>query len=433
MNQTPKRSHKRKVPILADDQDEADLQPLPSPSKPVAAPSAPTPPPDVNDEGETEIELDENGDPKLSEEEEEKHRIWDLFAEGSVRHSLSVWEHGDRMAGYAQFVVVAPRRSLSGLDDSGTKSHQWQTRASENGLTGRHEGVRQEYHDIVVEAPLEYQRNFLLLTELEHAQQQATHNLHNTMKAYLTSFSPSTPPTPGATPNPKQTEFINQRPNGAITSILKACQMAIRAGEDKVGLAVSMYESVDRHIRRLDDDLHKYEDSLVIGLRAGTLPSHDAPSTSKKSPPGRTTSRGAIALGEMDAYSSEREDQYKQPEGEKLRKRKRDRKRKKKSAEGDFTVVSEGGVGALGEAEIVGETSLGDVMVVDPTEPTYCYCEQVSYGEMIGCENDDCAREWFHLGCVGLEKTPSGDWYCSDCKASLGLKDTPAKKKARRR
>lgn len=28
-------------------------------------------------------------------------------------------------------------------------------------------------------------------------------------------------------------------------------------------------------------------------------------------------------------------------------------------------------------------------MPVDPNEPTYCFCHQVSYGEMIGCDNPD--------------------------------------------
>ncbi|KAG8530927.1 uncharacterized protein KY384_004284 [Bacidia gigantensis] len=39
-------------------------------------------------------------------------------------------------------------------------------------------------------------------------------------------------------------------------------------------------------------------------------------------------------------------------------------------------------------------------------EPRYCICEDYSYGEMVGCDNDDCAREWFHLKCVGLSKAP---------------------------
>jgi hypothetical protein len=50
--------------------------------------------------------------------------------------------------------------------------------------------------------------------------------------------------------------------------------------------------------------LARFEDSLVIGLREGTQPSHDAPSAIRKSPPGPTTSLGAIALGERDAYDT---------------------------------------------------------------------------------------------------------------------------------
>lgn len=26
---------------------------------------------------------------------------------------------------------------------------------------------------------------------------------------------------------------------------------------------------------------------------------------------------------------------------------------------------------------------------VDPNEPTYCFCNQVSYGEMVACDNPD--------------------------------------------
>ncbi|KAL8698914.1 MAG: hypothetical protein Q9224_001634 [Gallowayella concinna] len=43
------------------------------------------------------------------------------------------------------------------------------------------------------------------------------------------------------------------------------------------------------------------------------------------------------------------------------------------------------------------------------SEPRYCYCNQVSYGEMVGCDMDTCPREWFHLDCVGLTKAPKGN------------------------
>lgn len=51
-------------------------------------------------------------------------------------------------------------------------------------------------------------------------------------------------------------------------------------------------------------------------------------------------------------------------------------------------------------------------------EKRYCICGGVSFGEMVGCDNDNCDREWFHLECVGLTKAPAANekWYCMDCK-----------------
>ncbi len=103
---------------------------------------------------------------------------------------------------------------------------------------------------------------------------------------------------------------------------------------------------------------------------------------------------------------------------------------------------------------------------IDPDEPTYCLCEQVSfdspgisegpflahnfsglrfhsdidsclliltpracfqvsYGEMIGCDNDNCAIEWFHFNCVGLTNKPKGKWFCPKCRG-----DKPTVKRA---
>ncbi|KAI0807065.1 hypothetical protein C8Q74DRAFT_1225620 [Fomes fomentarius] len=63
----------------------------------------------------------------------------------------------------------------------------------------------------------------------------------------------------------------------------------------------------------------------------------------------------------------------------------------------------------------------------DPDEPRYCFCNQVSYGEMIACDNPECTREWFHMGCVGLTRIPKGKWYCRDCA------DVMKKRKGKRR
>lgn len=55
-------------------------------------------------------------------------------------------------------------------------------------------------------------------------------------------------------------------------------------------------------------------------------------------------------------------------------------------------------------------------------EPIYCYCGQVSYGEMVGCDGEDCEKEWFHLPCTGLKEPPKGAWYCEDCKSKMRRK-----------
>uniref|UniRef100_A0A6G1SF99 Inhibitor of growth protein n=1 Tax=Aceria tosichella TaxID=561515 RepID=A0A6G1SF99_9ACAR len=54
-------------------------------------------------------------------------------------------------------------------------------------------------------------------------------------------------------------------------------------------------------------------------------------------------------------------------------------------------------------------------MPPDPNEPRYCTCQQVSFGEMIACDNKDCPIEWFHFPCVDLKSKPKGKWYCPEC------------------
>merc|ERR1712142_1370249 len=134
-----------------------------------------------------------------------------------------------------------------------------------------------------------------------------------------------------------------------------AWQSANKMQEEKVQLATQTYEMVDRHIRRLDSDLSRFESELA---ERGGLET-TSPTSDKKV-------RREIKKGE---------DQH-----------------------------------AL---QIAPQDVLD--MPVDPNEPTYCLCHQVSYGEMIGCDNNDCLIEWFHFGCVGLTTKPKGKWYCPKC------------------
>jgi len=48
-------------------------------------------------------------------------------------------------------------------------------------------------------------------------------------------------------------------------------------------------------------------------------------------------------------------------------------------------------------------------------ERRYCFCNEMSYGDMIACDNQNCSREWFHYSCVGIIIPPKGKWFCADC------------------
>jgi len=60
--------------------------------------------------------------------------------------------------------------------------------------------------------------------------------------------------------------------------------------------------------------------------------------------------------------------------------------------------------------------SLYEENPIDPDEPTYCLCNQISFGEMICCDNTSCVLEWFHFQCVQLTTKPKGKWYCPQCR-----------------
>ncbi|CAG2112663.1 unnamed protein product, partial [Medioppia subpectinata] len=73
-------------------------------------------------------------------------------------------------------------------------------------------------------------------------------------------------------------------------------------------------------------------------------------------------------------------------------------------------------------SEAVSDNNGAPEWTLDPNEPRYCICNQVSYGDMVACDNEDCQKEWFHYGCVDITQPPKGKWYCPDCSDKLNRK-----------
>ncbi|XP_068617670.1 inhibitor of growth protein 3 [Battus philenor] len=77
----------------------------------------------------------------------------------------------------------------------------------------------------------------------------------------------------------------------------------------------------------------------------------------------------------------------------------------------------------VGIANVVNNVTIEEPMeeewTYDPNEPRYCICNQVSYGDMVACDNQDCPYEWFHYPCVGITAPPKGKWYCPQCQTNM--------------
>jgi inhibitor of growth protein 3 len=77
----------------------------------------------------------------------------------------------------------------------------------------------------------------------------------------------------------------------------------------------------------------------------------------------------------------------------------------------DESVASDAGTE---DEEMSGVAGEGDEEESDDTK--YCFCQRVSFGDMVACDNDNCQYQWFHWECVGIKEEPVGDWLCPECK-----------------
>ena len=222
--------------------------------------------------------------------------------------------------------------------------------------------------------PKELQRNFLLMKDLDQRTQDTLSEVEDCVKHYKIS---------GVTlPRDARKE--------RLCKIDELYQKAKEYSDDKVQLAMQMYEMVDKHIRRLDADLGRFEQDLNITdhthRRVSSLSNGEGQSIiiNRNRKRVNETRIGSITRGRKKYASSSEET-------------------------GPSGLASPVGV-------VPGGTS-SDVldMPVDPNEPTYCLCHQVSFGEMIGCDNLECPIEWFHFQCVGLTSKPKGKWFCPRC------------------
>eukprot|EP00092_Neocalanus_flemingeri_P020341 GFUD01022035.1.p1 GENE.GFUD01022035.1~~GFUD01022035.1.p1 ORF type:complete len:241 (+),score=77.41 GFUD01022035.1:45-767(+) len=178
----------------------------------------------------------------------------------------------------------------------------------------------------------------------------------------------------------KERHLNPRKRKSEMEKIMKMFHEAKDNSDSKVNLAIQTYELVDKHIRKLDADLAKFESEMKeAGGRLSQTESEDDEKVTEKK------------LTKKKKKAATKEDDLKKP----------------------ATAVAPAAI-ANGSTPSATDIPIVD-MPVDPNEPTYCLCQQVSYGEMIGCDNQDCPIEWFHFPCMALTIKPKGKWYCPKC------------------
>ncbi|KAK1310462.1 PHD finger protein ING2 [Acorus calamus] len=161
---------------------------------------------------------------------------------------------------------------------------------------------------------------------------------------------------------------------------------------EKVLLAKQAYDLIESHVKRLDEDLTQFADDLK---QEGKIP-QDEPAIL---PPLPIVIKDEKRRSSIITPQSKRVD-YRDRDWDRERDRDQD------------LMPPPGSIKKLIPAPV-------DVdQPVDPNEPTYCVCHQVSFGDMIACDNENCeGGEWFHYSCVGLtpETRFKDKWYCPTC------------------
>lgn len=164
---------------------------------------------------------------------------------------------------------------------------------------------------------------------------------------------------------------------------------ALSLSTEKVLLAQQAHDIIESQLKRLDEDLNQFAEDLK---------------QEGKIPPDEPAILPSLPLMSRD---EKRKGGYLTPQSKRFRERDWER-------DPDLELMPPPGT----HKKMIPVFIDAD-QPIDPNEPTYCVCHQVSFGDMIACDNDNCeGGEWFHYSCVGLtpETRFKGKWFCPTCR-----------------
>ncbi|KAM9400561.1 inhibitor of growth protein 2-like isoform 1-T1 [Salvelinus alpinus] len=243
----------------------------------------------------------------------------------------------------------------------------------------------EDYLECVESMPLDIQRNVSLLREIDSKYQEVLKEVDDVYERY------------------QGEQDAAQRKRLQI-QLQRALISSQELGDEKIHVVTQMTELVENRSRQMDSlclqEPRETSERVVTERRSSSVQeaavSTPAERSSARRPrrqrnsESRDSNHASGNVAVMDDPADELPLQPREKRSKSAKKKKRKAKQERDASPVEFTI--------------------------DPNEPTYCLCEQVSYGEMIGCDNDACPIEWFHFSCVGLTYKPKGKWFCPKCR-----------------
>lgn len=335
------------------------------------------------------------------------------------------------------------------------------------------DAFKEEHHEILEQLPLSLHRQYTLIRELDDQSNAYHADLLDNVRKYIalriqltsrrdpvamladSSQAASSSPRdehvnidspaevlndthyarPAASIAPNlQSPSIELPSSGKTTRILlqqiaQVSEEALRASEEKVNIAQTAYETVDRHIRLLDQAIKEQEASISLGIRPGThlapillpdlvVPRWVRPTRVEHSPtPSLSPELSTITLPHESTEELSTES-ARPGRGRKARKKPEPESETPPPLPEEVLKIPATRTTRSVKLKIPAQAQ------EDPNEPRYCYCNRVSYETMIACDSDTCKLEWFHLPCTGLNAVPSPTkkWYCQNCSLKMTQK-----------
>lgn len=207
---------------------------------------------------------------------------------------------------------------------------------------------------------------------------------------------------------------------------------AAELADKKISLAKNAYDIVDNIVIDIDHRLAEFEAQLKRDGR--WLPHGKAPVSSRLAPTNQRQDRPVAAKTPRSSQSAI--DSAKKPivPVHSLTTRTNQKSRLRDNiintnrlSGGSTRVTNKAGsktpiVSSSNEDDVMEDVadSSGDAADTSTVDTqVYCFCRNVSHGEMICCDGKNCPYEWFHFECVGLSEAPKGSWLCDDCKREI--------------